>query len=157
MEQPPEVLQHLVRPKILNYEARGVWDRKTGGRIRFPGLPDVRFDTPVSFGGLGAHACADQLFLSSLAACLMATFLYYGRRMRFRPVHVEANVRARISLAGRDAYRFSGIKIALEVVSMKDDRVIARRCADLAMAYCHLTKTVAEVVPMSVKARVRVR
>lgn len=147
----------MVRLKVLNYEARGVWDRKTGGRIRFPGLPDVRFDTPASFGGLGAYACADQLFLSSLAACLMATFLYFGRRMRFRPVHVEANVRARIALAGRNAYRFSGIKIVLEVVSVKDDRVIAQRCADLAMAYCHLTKTVGEVVPMSVKARVRVR
>jgi len=151
------VLRHLVHLKILNYEARGIWDRKTGGRIRFPGLPDVRFDTPISFGGLGAYACADQLFLSSLAACLITTFLFFKRKLRFTPISVEANVKARIALVRGRGYRFSGIKADLLVFSKTDDLVVARRCADLAIAYCHLTRTIGEVVPMRVKSRVRVR
>ncbi len=141
---------------ILHYEARGAWDHKTGGKIQLPGLRDLRFDTPTKFGGLGRYACADQLFLSSLAACLIATFLYFRRKLRFTPISVEANVKAKIALVGGRGYRFSGVKVVLLVLSKKDDLVLARRCADLAVAYCHLTRTVREVVPMSVKCQVRV-
>ena len=141
---------------ILKYEARGVWDRKTGGKIRLRGLPDLAFDTPTRFGGLGRYACADQLFLSSLAACLVATFLHFKRKLRFDPIHVEANVKARIVLVGSREYRFSEIRAVLLVRSKKGDRTVARRCADLAVAYCHLTQTLGEVVPMSVKSQIRV-
>jgi organic hydroperoxide reductase OsmC/OhrA len=106
---------------------------------------------------LGRYACADQLFLSSLAACLIATFLYFKRKFRFTPIRVEANVKARIALVGGGGYRFSGVKAVLLVLSRKDDLAVARRCAGLAVAYCHLTQTVGEVVPMSVKSQVRVR
>ena len=142
---------------ILHYEARGAWDHKTGGKIHLPGLRDLRFDTPTKFGGLGRYACADQLFLSSLAACLIATFLYFMSKLRFTPIGVEANVKAKVALVGGRGYRFSSVKVILLVLSKKDDLVVARRCADLAVAYCHLTQTVGEVVPMSVKSRVRVR
>jgi len=147
----------LASRKILRYGARAIWDRKTGGRIRLPGLPDLRFDTPARFGGLGRYACADQLFLSSLAACLTATFLHFQKKLRFTPVGVEANVKARLELVEGHGYRFSGIKALLLVRSRKGDLTVARRCADLAVAYCHLTQTVGEVVPMSIKSRVRVR
>jgi organic hydroperoxide reductase OsmC/OhrA len=148
---------HLVGQGILHYEARGVWDHRTGGKIHLPGVSDLRFDIPTKFGGLGRYVCADQLFLSSLAACLIATFLYFQRKLRFTPVHVEAHVKAKIALVGGRGYRFSAVKAVLLVLSKKDDIVAARRCADLAVAYCHLTQTVGEVVPMSVKSRVRVR
>ena len=147
----------MVRRDILHYEARGVWDRKTGGKIHLPGLPDLRFDTPTKFGGLGRYACADQLFLSSLAACLIATFLYFKGKLRFTPIHVEADVKAKIALIGRRGYRFSGVKAVLLVRSRKEDLMVARRCADLAVAYCHLTQTVGDIVPTSVKSQVRVR
>ncbi len=151
------MIRHLVGRGVLNYEVRGVWDHKTGRKIHLPPLPDLGFDTPIEFGGLGRYACADQLFLSSLAACLIATFLYFKRKLRFTPIHVEANVKAKIALVGSGGYRFSGIKALLLVRSRNGDLTVARRCADLAVAYCHLTQTVGEVVPMSVKSRVRVR
>lgn len=147
----------MVRRDILHYEARGVWDHKTGGRIQLPGLPDLRFDTPVKFGGRGRYACADQLFLSSLAACLVATFLYFKKKLRFTPISIEANVKAEITLVGGRGYRFSRIRAVLLVWSKKDDLMVARRCADLAVAYCHLTQTVGDVVPISIKSQVRWR
>lgn len=143
--------------KILRYGARAIWDRKTGGRIRLPGLPDLRFDTPARFGGLGRYACADQLFLSSLAACLTATFLHFQKKLRFTPVGVEANVKARFELVEGHGYRFSGIKAFLLVWSKKADLAVAQRCADLAVEYCHLTQTVANVVPVTVRSHVRAR
>jgi len=149
------MIRHLVSRGILDYEARGVWDHKTGGKIHLPDLQDLKFDTPTEFGGLGRYACADQLFLSSLAACLIATFLYFRRKLRFTPIRVEANVKAKIALVGGCGYQFSGVKTVLLVLSKKDDLAVARRCADLAVAYCHLTQTVGEVVPTSVKSVVR--
>lgn len=151
------MIGRLVGRGIVRYEARGVWDHKTGGKIHLPGFQDLKFDTPTEFGGLGRYACADQLFLSSLAACLIATFLYFRRKLRFTPIHVEADVKAKIALVGGRGYRFSGVKAVLLVLSKKDDLVVARRCAGLAVAYCHLTQTVGEVVPMSVKSQVRAR
>jgi len=94
------MIGRLVGRGIVRYEARGVWDHKTGGRIRLPALQDVKFDTPTKFGGLGRYACADQLFLSSLAACLIATFLYFRKKLRFTPIRVEADVKAKIALVG---------------------------------------------------------
>jgi len=151
------MIRRLASRDVIDYVARGVWDKKTGGKIHLPGLPDVRFDTPAKFGGLGRYACADQLFLSSLAACLIATFLYFKRKLRFTPLRVEANVKAKIALVGGSFYRFSGVKVVLLVSSRKDDIVVARRCADLAVAYCHLTQTVREAVPIVVKSQVRAR
>jgi len=146
----------LVNPSIVNYEARGVWDQKTGGKIHLRSLPYLRFDTPTRFGGLGRYACADQLFLSSLAACLIGTFLYFRKKLRFAPIHVETNVKAKIALVG-GRYRLAGVRAVLFVLSKKDDLVFARRCAALAVAYCHLTQTVGEVVPLKVKSQVRTR
>ena len=151
------MMLYLVSRDVLNYEACGVWDGKSGGKIHLTGLPDLGFDTPAGFGGLGRYACADQLFLSSLAACLIATFLYFKSKLRFTPIHVEATVKAKITLVGGRGYRFSRIKAVLLVRSKKSDIMVARRCADLAVAYCHLTQTVGEVVPMSVKSQVTVR
>ena len=146
----------MVRRDILHYEARGVWDHKTGGRIHLPGLPDLRFDTPARFGGRGRYACADQFFLSSLAACLIATFLYFKRKLRFTPVRLEVNVTARVALVRDRGYRFSHIKAVFLVQSKKGDLMVARRCADLAVAYCHLTQTIGDAVPISVMSQVRV-
>jgi organic hydroperoxide reductase OsmC/OhrA len=147
---------YLVRQDILNYETRGVWDGRSGGKIHFLGLPDLAFDTPTRFGGLGRYACADQLFLASLASCLITTFLYFKSKMRFTPIHVEATAKARIALVGARGYRFSFVKVVLLVRSERCDLVVARRCADLAVAYCHLTQTVREIVPVSVKSQVSV-
>ena len=151
------MILYLVSRDILNYEACGVWDGKSGGKIHLPGLPDLGFDAPARFGGVGRYACADQLFLSSLAGCLIATFLYFKRKLRFTPIHVEATVKAKTTLVRGRGYRISHIKAILLVRSKKDDLMVARRCADLAVAYCHLTQTVGDVVPMSVKSQVRVR
>ena len=142
---------------VLKYEARGVWDHKTGGKIRLPSFRDLRFDTPTRFGGLARHACADQLFLSALAACLIATFLHFKGKLRFTPIHVEAGVKAKLALAGSHGYRFSVIEAILLVRAKKADLTVARRCADLAVTYCHLTQTVGGVVPMTVRSRVRAR
>jgi organic hydroperoxide reductase OsmC/OhrA len=146
----------LVSRDILYYETCGVWDGKSGGKIHLSGLPDLKFDTPPRFGGLGRYPCTDQLFLSSLAACLIATFLYFNRKLRFTPIHVEATVKGKVTLVGGRGYRFSRIKAVLWVRSKKSDLMVARRCANLAVAYCHLTQTVGEVVPMSVKSQVTV-
>jgi organic hydroperoxide reductase OsmC/OhrA len=151
------MILHLARHDILEYQTRGVWDHRTGGKIHLPGLPDLTFDTPTRFGGRGKYACADQLFLSSLAACLIATFLYFKRKLRFTPIRLEANVKARITLVGGRGYRFSRIRAVLLVQSKRSDLMVARRCADLAVAYCHLTQTVEGTVPMTVKSQVRVR
>jgi organic hydroperoxide reductase OsmC/OhrA len=146
----------LVRWGILHYEARGVWDRKSGGRIHLPGLPDLRFDTPVRFGGRGRYACADQFFLSSLAACLIGTFLYFKNKLRFNPVRLEVRASARLALVRDRGYRVSHVKADFRVESKKDDLMVARRCADLAIAYCHLTQTIGDAVPITVMPRVRV-
>ncbi len=147
----------MVRRDILQYKTSGVWDHKTGGRIHLPGLRDLEFDTPTRFGGLGRSACADQLFLSSLAACLIATFLHFRKKLRITPHRVQADVKATIRLVRDRGYRFSGIKCTLLVWSKRDELMVARRCADLAVAYCHLTKTVGEVVPMTLASRVTAR
>jgi organic hydroperoxide reductase OsmC/OhrA len=150
------MILYLVRRDVLNYETCGVWDGTSGGKIHFPGLPDLGFDTPTRFGGLGRYACADQLFLSSLAACLITTFLYFKRKLRFTPIRLEATAKAKIALVGAQGYRFSSIKVVLQVRSQRSDLMVARRCADLAVAYCHLTQTIGEIVPVSVKSQVAV-
>jgi len=147
----------LAGRSVLKYEARGIWDQKTGGKIRLPNFPDLKFDTPTMFGGLGRYACADQLFISSLAACLIATFLYFKGKLQFTPIHLEADVKATIALAGGRGYRFSSVKAVLLVSARKDELPVARRCAALAVTYCHLTQMVGEAAPLSVTFRVRAR
>jgi hypothetical protein len=66
-------------------------------------------------------------------------------------------VKAKIALVGSRGYRFSGVKAVLLVLSKKDDLVVARRCANLAVAYCHLTQTIREAVPIGIKCQVRAR
>lgn len=132
-----------------NYEVELVWDRQTGGIVEVEGQPRLKLDIPKEYGGLGRYYCSDEVFLASLAGCLLATFIDFKRKFR---LHLRD---ARISLSSslelrRDGYHVTRIWGSLDLVLGKGRQADAKRCAELAKEYCHLTRAIRETIPIEI-------
>ncbi len=141
-------------PQELIYEASISWDKKTGGTINTGKGFKVKFDIPKEFGGKETAACPDELFLSSIAACVLTTFLFYKEVLRLKLRDVKLHVRGRLMLV-KNKYRFREINIAVEILVKKDERNRAQRCFDLARETCNLTSLIHEIVPVNYNLKIK--
>lgn len=67
---------------MYHYSNTVVWETGKKGNLKIEGKPDLDIATPPEFGGPeGIHAPED-LFVASLNACTLATFLTFAERTR---------------------------------------------------------------------------
>lgn len=59
-----------------------VWKTDKKGTLTIEGKPDVAIATPPEFGGPQGIHSPEDLFVASLNACIMATFLTFAERTR---------------------------------------------------------------------------
>ena len=69
-------------PKNLEYMVELFWDGKCGADIHIRGIPRLKLDMPVKFGGKGRSPCPDELFSSALGGCLLTTFPHFKDRLK---------------------------------------------------------------------------
>ena len=139
--------------KHLTYSAKAEWDHKTGGTAHLKGFTQ-RFDTPIEHGGNESAPCPDQLFMASLAGCIINTFNYYRSMLGVETIDVSAEVSSDIELTKTDGYRVTGIKIDIEVWSDEDNLELNKKCAERARDFCHLSKSIESAIPIDVSIMV---
>lgn len=140
-------------PTIIEYVAEARWDGSTGGVAEAGGFK-VGFDTPPEYGGGGSAPCPDQLFLAALSGCLLDTFISFKNRLGAQAVDAFVNASCRVELRDREGYRLVGVSATLSVVSAPGMEKLNRRCAELAVEHCHLTRSIEAAVPVSCVIRV---
>ncbi|HUV33950.1 MAG TPA: OsmC family protein [Candidatus Desulfaltia sp.] len=143
-------------PKELEYLAEARWDGSTGGVAEAGGFR-VSFDTPPEYGGKGSAPCPDQLFLSALGGCLLNTFVSFKNRLGAETVDASVSASCRIELWGREGYRLASVSAVLNITSAPGMEELNRRCAELAVEHCHLTRSIEVAVPVNCVIRVESR
>lgn len=58
------------------------WDQERRGTLKIEGKPDLPVATPPEFGGHEGIHSPEDLFVASLNACIMSTFLAFAERTR---------------------------------------------------------------------------
>jgi organic hydroperoxide reductase OsmC/OhrA len=64
------------------YTATVTWETEKKGTLTLEGKPDVTIATPPEFGGPEGIHSPEDLFVASLNACIMATFLTFAERTK---------------------------------------------------------------------------
>jgi uncharacterized OsmC-like protein len=139
----------------LRFRARLRWDGESGGEVSTGRFRGLKLDMPIKFGGKGRYICPDELFLSSVAGCLLTTFLYFRKRFDVHLKGFEISINGTLH-ARSDGYKMSEIKATIFAKTKKNDEVGVRRCIKLAEEYCHITRTLEKTVPIKFIERIKV-
>ncbi len=134
-------------PKELEYSAESRWDGSTGGVAEADGFTVV-FDTPPEYGGRGSAPCPDQLFLTALGGCILNTFINFKNRLGAETVDASVRVSCRIELVDSTGYRVTSISAEMRIISEPDMEALNRRCVEMAVEHCHLTRSMEAAVPI---------
>ncbi|MFH2111706.1 MAG: OsmC family protein [Candidatus Bathyarchaeota archaeon] len=141
--------------KHLKYSAEVKWNHMTGGTAHLDGFTQD-FDAPREYDGNEAAPCPDQLFMASLAGCIVNTFNYYRRMLDTETRDLTVNVSSDIELTKTDGYRVTGINIDIQVWSDQENEQLNQKCAERAKEYCHLTRSIEPAIPITTTIKVHV-
>jgi uncharacterized OsmC-like protein len=142
--------------KHLQYSAEAKWNHLTGGTAQLDDFTQ-EFDTPREHGGNETAPCPDQLFMASIAGCIVNTFNYYRRLLDVDTLDLTVNVSSDINLTKTDGYRITGISIDIQVCSNQENEELNRKCAERAKDYCHITKSIEPAIPIDVSIIVHIQ
>lgn len=137
-------------PKIFVAQAKIFWDGKTGGRIKIGRRAEVKVDIPREFGGLGRYSCPDELFIASVASCLLTTLLYFKEKMRLRLLSLSVEGSGDIEKKGSNGYELKKVRFKISIAAKKEYERMARECVELAEEYCHLSKLLSKLVNVEI-------
>ncbi|NHI84275.1 MAG: OsmC family peroxiredoxin [Candidatus Thorarchaeota archaeon] len=140
-------------PEHIEYQATTNWDGQTGCLGSVSNGRKVVLDTPKTYGGRGEGICPDELFVASLLACLNNTFLDFQRRFELELISLELSGAATADFDG-SGYKITGVKVSGTVIVGEDELETGKRCAELMQEYCHLSRTIADCLPMEFDVKV---
>ena len=137
----------LKYPKNLEFQIDAKWDGQLGGFVEVKQGYHLKFDIPHTFGGPGQAFCPDELFLASIAGCLINTFLHFQERIDLEMEAFSFQVRAEVKFE-RDKYRIIKIKVNGTLTIREGNEDLGEKCLQLAKDYCHITSSLAPCIPI---------
>ena len=131
-------------PDRLSYNVNVEWDGETGGFARLEGEKEVRVDTPPEFRGRGVGYCPDELFITSVASCILTTFLYFKNKLKLDLKGL--NVKAEMDVVREESgYWVRKMEIKVNGKVEKGQKEKFMKCLQLAKKYCNITRALADI------------
>ena len=129
------------------------WDGSTGGEVRFSDQPPLRFDIPKGFGGRGEGYCPEEVFLASIAACLVTTFAYLRPRLGLKARSLRVEAVDYVAMEG-GGYRVTEARLKVRLEVERGQSELGERCVRLAEEYCHIARSIGACIPIRVEVEV---
>jgi organic hydroperoxide reductase OsmC/OhrA len=92
------------------FKSRLAWRQGKIGATQIGGRPDIEIATPPEFDGPNGYWSPEDMFLASINACLMTTFLYFAERSGISFENYESGIRGDVELVDG---KFSFTKITV--------------------------------------------
>ncbi|MFX0195458.1 MAG: OsmC family protein [Candidatus Hodarchaeota archaeon] len=137
----------LKYPKNLEFQINAKWDGQLGGIVEAKQGYHLKFDIPHTFGGPGQAFCPDELFLASIAGCLLNTFLHFQERIELEMKAFLIQVGAEVEFE-RDKYRIIKIKVDGTLTIKEGNEDLGTKCLQLAKDYCHISRSLTPCIPI---------
>lgn len=135
------------------YEARITWTGEKKGRAEVDGLPALEVAIPPEFNGHSGIWSPESMLVSSVASCIMTTFIAIAEASKFSFSGYESTAKG--ILEKTDAgYRFTSIDVAVTLTVASGEESKGERLLAKAEQNCFISKSVnadvhlkSEVVP----------
>ncbi len=138
----------------MEFGVKLFWDGQDGGSALFNQDVTYHFDLPREFGGKAVYFSPEEFFFSSVASCLMTSFVYFQRKLGFSVQNFQAVARGRLDSVGPQGHRVTGMVVLLKVeIHRKDDEKV-RRCFKLTREFCPITRTLEKCIPIDVSLEI---
>lgn len=130
--------------ETLNYEVNLQWNTERKGTISSPVLPtQIEVATPPEFPkGMKDVWTPEHLFVASVNACLMATFLAIAENSKFEFVSFECKA---IGIVGKQEGKLMVIEIMLKpkvVLKTLEHEVQLRRILEMSEKACAISNSI---------------
>lgn len=112
---------------------------------------EVKVDIPREFGGLGRYSCPDELFIASIASCLLTTLLYFKGKMKLTLLSLSVEGNGSVERKGANGYEFKKARFKISITTKKKYEKMARECVKLAKEYCHLSKLLSKLADVKIE------
>jgi organic hydroperoxide reductase OsmC/OhrA len=143
--------------KKIEYKVDLSWDGKSGGEITLPKGSTLHIDIPKEFGGEGRYLCPDELFFSAVGGCLLTTFLYMHKKLKFNLKGLRISVDGDVESHGPEGYRVTGTHVNLNVETDDKGKDEAQDCVEMTKKFCHITRSIERCMLVEVSSKVTVR
>ena len=137
----------------MEFQVDTKWDGKLGGLIETEWGYSLEFDIPTTFGGPGKAFCPDELFVASVAGCLMNTFLHFRERLELEMEAFSLLARVEVEFE-RGRYQITKLQVEGTLIVRTGNEERGEECLRLAKDYCHISRALASCVPIEYQIRI---
>ena len=130
------------KPKKFIYQVNLKWAEAKKGLFFSSGKPTIEVATPPEFKGHSGIWTPEELFVASVNACIMTTFLYYADRGNFKFLSYESSAEGVLEKK-EGGLIFSSIEIVPRVVvNSTDDIEKAKNLLQLSEKNCLISNSI---------------
>jgi peroxiredoxin-like protein len=109
------------QPRKYYYKTRIKWFGDEKGEIYSEGNPEIKIALPEQLDGPGGFISPDELFVSSVGSCAMLTFFWLLKNKDVNVISYESVAEGASQIADDGEFRFTGVKLKLEIVIANQD------------------------------------
>ncbi|HCG76349.1 MAG: osmotically inducible protein OsmC [bacterium (Candidatus Ratteibacteria) CG_4_9_14_3_um_filter_41_21] len=137
------------KPKKFIYRTNLKWVEARKGLLSSSGKPTIKVSTPPEFKGHPGIWTPEDLFVASVNACIMTTFLYYAERENLKFLSYESSAEGILEKSERGLI-FSSIEVVPKIsVTLADDIEKTKNLLALSEKNC--------LISNSIKSKITVR
>ncbi len=123
------------------YQAKVTWTGEKKGQATVEGLPALEVAIPPEFGGHEGIWSPESMLVSSVASCIMTTFIAIAEASKFSFSAYESTAKGLLERTD-SGYRFTSIEVAVELTVGSGDETKAERLLEKAEQNCFISKSV---------------
>lgn len=140
--------------KSFNYENNVTWKSARRGVVRGAGKPDLEVSSPPEFKGEAGIWTPEEMFVGSLNACILMTFVAFATQKGLDFASYECRAEGRLEFA-QGKYRFTEVKLYPQVVVKSPaDVQRAKDILESSHANCFISNSISSAVTLSPEIRV---
>lgn len=140
--------------KVFRYESDVCWDSGRRALVSSPDKPDLKVSSPPEFKGEPGQWTPEEMFVASVNACTLMTFIAFAQHKRLEFLGYESSAEGVLeNVEGK--YRFTEITLHPHVrVKSEEDAGRAREVLHDAHANCFISNSLSLPVKMFPEIRV---
>lgn len=123
------------------YKAKVVWAGDKKGRAEVDGLPVLDVAIPPEFNGHPGIWSPESLLVSSVASCIMTTFIAIAEASKFNFSGYESTAKGLLEKTD-SGYRFTSIEVAVTLKVGAGEESKGQRLLEKAEQNCFISKSV---------------
>jgi organic hydroperoxide reductase OsmC/OhrA len=142
--------------KTFHYQSNIVWQRGRRGIASAPPKPELDISSPPEFKGESGFWTPEDLFVASINACTLLTFVAYAHNKALPVVAYKCSAEGVLEFVD-GKYRFREVILRPQVVLRSEkDLALAREVLESAHADCFITNSTSAEVKLIPELRLSI-